>query len=292
MVGIQGDRKIHMNLAIQAVMFAFKNLTGLIRLGLIPAILAGAVVYAAYGAIGPIKWPPQSIEEFQQFWQFVFPLNVLLSVCSAVVGTFVAVGIHRLILHGERPAWTLMRIRKYELAYCTIGLEMLVVSYVLRVLGQAVGLFPKPVDFTAVGAKLAPFSVHALFGVIISVILGGLMLWIYMRLILIFPHAALTGEISFRKAWAAIKGNFWRFVGALFLLGLVTMPIYGILVFGIEFPLIRLLGGGVNANASDPISAMLLFGLVSTPIQGLMFSMFIALISYIYRDLVGVAKLG
>jgi hypothetical protein len=293
MASVQGNRKIHMDLVIKAVIFPFNNILGIIRLGLVPTLIASGVIYAAYRAIGPIKWPTQSIGELGQLTQVLLPLSALLSFCSAIVGTLVAVGIHRLILHGERPAWTVIRIRKYELAYGAIVLTILAAAYALDAAGRFIFGFPKPGDLAVIASKLDAPGTRALIAAV-AMIGGGLFLWIYVRLILVFPHAALTGEISARKAWAAMRGNFWRFVGASLLLGLISLPIHMVYLWGIHLPLIHWLEGGRVGigNTSDPISTMLVFGLISIPVRGLVVSMFIALVSYVYKHLVQGSAFG
>lgn len=169
MASVQGNRKIPMDLAIKAVVFPFSNILGIIRLGLVPTLIASGVVYAAYRAIGPIEWPMQSLEELGQLTQVLLPLSVLLSFCSAIVGTLVAVGIHRLILHGERPAWTVIRIREYELAYGTI----LAAGDALNVADGFIFPFPKPGDLAVIASKLDAPGAHALIAAV-GMIGGGL----------------------------------------------------------------------------------------------------------------------
>ena len=290
MASVQGNRKIPMDLAIKAVVFPFSNILGIIRLGLVPTLIASGVIYAAYRVIGPIEWPMQSLEELGQRRQFLLPLSALLAVCFAIVGTLVAVGIHRLILHGERPAWTVIRIRKYELAYGAIVLTILAATYALGVAGRYVIGFPTPRDFAVIDSNLGAFGAYARL-VAVAIIGGGLSLWVYVKLILVFPHAALTGEISASRSWAAMRGNFWPFVAALLLLQFISFPINLVYFLGIQIPLIGLLEGG-RAGTSDPISTLLVFSLASIPARALMFSMFIALVSYVYKHLVQGSAFG
>lgn len=283
MADIGGNRKIHMNIVTKAVLFPFENLLGIIRLGLLPTLIATAVVYAVYRYTDPINWPPRSVQEIGQLTRSLLPLRVIASLSTIFVGTLVAVGIHRLILRGERLDWTVIRFRKYELAYVSIPLTLLAASYIVPFISRLLGA-PDVTGFNGISYLYSGWYVH--LAVFIFIVLW---LWIYIRLALVFPHAAVTGEISFGKSWTAMKGNFWRFIGAVVLLGIIMIPVS--VLFSSMFPALLTLGwkgGGANTGgAFDPIGHMLVLTLLMVPLNGVLLSMFVALISYIYKDLVG-----
>lgn len=107
------------------------------------------------------------------------------------------------------------------------------------------------------------------------VLLIGAVIWPTVRLALVFPHAAVTGQLSFSESWAMTRGNVWRLIGLIVLLAIIVCLIMalGLVITSTFFALNGPLG-------------FVIFSLLDLVLGGLQFSMFVALISYIYKDLI------
>jgi hypothetical protein len=109
----------------------------------------------------------------------------------------------------------------------------------------------------------------------IIIVLIGATIWPTVRLALVFPHAAITGRVSFGESWAAMRGNFWRMIGVGALLAITVYLLLMVFVFVMAM-LIAALKGALGA---------FIFSLLYLLLFGLQFSMFVALMSYIYMAL-------
>ncbi len=123
------------------------------------------------------------------FAALFYPGAEIGQILYGVAGIIFAVGFHGIILEDDRPGWIAFRFRDRELAYAA-----LVLLYILA----------------ASLAKLLSKLFVWLLGSPARIIVGGLFVWVVLRLVLMFPHAAKTGEISFNPSWDAMKGNIWR----------------------------------------------------------------------------------
>jgi hypothetical protein len=268
----QTQRKLRIGIFTDAVVFPFANILSLLKLGLIPLIIVMLINYAMSANIDiRADLRMTSPEDMAAFMRAQLPAQVVGSILLLVVGVIYAVGVHRIILRHEYPGWVILRFRRYELAY--LGA---VVLYVLITTGvqlfallalYALG-FP---DFAAQFADLAERAGGLLF-----LAFGALMVftaWLGLRLLLMMPHAAVTGEISPAVSWRATRGNFWRLFAASLLLVLVLLPIMAVASLLVQGAL-----GGVAVPMGRNIAML--------PISGFIYSMTFALASYAYKELV------
>jgi hypothetical protein len=120
-------------------------------------------------------------------------------------------------------------------------------------------------------------------------------IWLYLRLSLTFPHAAVTGSIAPGVSWRATRGNLWRLILAVLLLGLIVMLIVMVLAFvgGFAFAaIVDAMGGmqpqqsGQVVQSADVFRQMLISLAIGIPVMGLMFASFAAFMSHAYNQLV------
>jgi hypothetical protein len=90
-----------------------------------------------------------------------------------------------------------------------------------------------------------------------------------------------------------MKGNFWRFVAAVLILGLILWLLFAVIA-GVVFAVgINYFAPMSGPSAGDPVQlgkmlyVTLVFPIVFLPVYMFAFSMIVALISYVYADLVG-----
>jgi hypothetical protein len=273
MAGIQSGRKLPLSIVGQAALFPFKNFMAVARLGLLPALISAAILYAASLAAPLIGAQPL--------------FRILALLLEVIVVSVVAVGIHRLILRAEQPEWAVPRFRDYELAYGATVMMFAAMSLVMKGAVQYLAANPAaqgPVQLLdkLIGWLWSDLYIHLLIRgaspgrIAIIVLLAGVVIWPAVRFALVFPHAAVTGQVSFGVSWAATRGNFWRLIGVIVLLSIILYLLsmaFGLVIATVVLALKNLLG----------VFIVSLLGLLWI---GLQFSMFVALISYIYKDLI------
>lgn len=272
MAGIQNGRKLSLDALWQAVSFPFKNAMAVVRLGLLPVLISALILYTA-SLMAPLIGG-RSL------------LHIIRLMLDLVVASVVAVGIHRLILRTEQPEWTILRYRNYEIAYgatvlifagMTVAVRGVIQSLaaspvergLIESLGRLIGWISPQLYIQLLVKGLSPGLVA------IVVLLIGAVIWPTVRLALVFPHAAVTGQLSFSESWAMTRGNVWRLIGLIVLLAIIVCLIMalGLVITSTFFALNGPLG-------------FVIFSLLDLVLGGLQFSMFVALISYIYKDLI------
>jgi hypothetical protein len=273
MAGIQSGRKLPLSIVGQAALFPFENFMAVARLGLPPALISAAILYAASLAAPLVGARPL--------------FRILTLLLEVIVVSVVAVGIHRLILRAEQPEWAIPRLRDYELAYGATVMMFAAMTLVMKGAVQYLAANPAAQGLVQLLDKLigwlwSDLYIHLLITgaspgrIAIIVLLVGVVIWPAVRFALVFPHAAVTGQVSFGVSWAATRGNFWRLIGVIVLLSIILYLLsmaFGLVIATVVLALKNLLG----------VFIVSLLGLLWI---GLQFSMFVALISYIYKDLI------
>jgi hypothetical protein len=263
-----------------ALLFPFRHPLALLRLGLVPGLIAAAICYALFRAFWPVAAPFDSPQAKQEAFQALLLGWIGINVVLGIVGVIVAVGIHRLIVNGEQPGWVLFRFGRYELAYAGALLAVIIIysigpTLVGALLAALTGQDapPLPSDGSPTAEQVLAWweAINPFF--ILGLVVIGLLLWLQIRLALIFPHAAVTGRISFGVPWRAMRGNFWRFVGAGLLLMLVLMSMW---------LLITTIAIGSQPPGGFPYTGLAL----ALAMFVIMSAIGVAFISYVYRDLV------
>lgn len=197
-----------------AIIFTAWNAPALVRLGLVPLLCA-----FLGSSVATLVYPGAAISQLLYF----------------VAGVIFAVGVHCMIIRDENPGWVIFRFGREELAYIGVILIYILVATSARYIGHIFsGLFGSAADTASHGVRYKAPLTPGLF------IIGGIasiaFIWALLRSILVFPHAAVRGEISLAVSWNAMSGNIWRLFSpkfgfapmavreALFPIGLVIIP--------------------------------------------------------------------
>lgn len=286
-------RKLKFGRVGDALTFPFKNPLTLLGIALVPGLVTVASIVAAVEILmagaGQAAPPDQVWESLAKF-ALALTAIALLSTLFLVI---YAVAIHRLIVCGERPGFVILRFRRYELAY----LGVLVLIFIeQRVLDVISGLIRNSFGFVparelANPALTASDNFTTLLGWAALVLAALVLIWIHLRLALIFPHAAITGRIGFAASWRAMKGNVWRIVLGLIVLGAVFSVIWSL------FTAVWLMSAVVSAPPLTPETSMqavyrnyLILLAPALPVMAILCASGIAYISYAYKDLVEEAE--
>lgn len=302
MATIYGRPKLRIGVWKEAFAFPFRNFFTLVQFSLVPTFIAVALSLAILYYAWPSNMPTGTPEELKRFIDSLNPALNATDLVTVLFGLVIAVCIHRLIILGERPGWIIVRFGRYEIAYVGAFLVFILVTFVVMLPIFALiaaaaffGLVPAEV-FTTNG-RLAPEVAQRLMvpgllfgvGVVVTVIVAA---WVQVRLALIFPHAAVTGRISLGVSWNAMKGNFWRYLAAALILGLVLFVLW-VVVGGAIFAVVASyllsspqLAGNEPVQIGNSLYTALLVYICSLPLYIFGFSMFVAFISYAYADLV------
>ncbi len=289
----------------RAFSFPFRNFSALLRLALIPGLIA---LLLSYLIVSPIVSQIGSLTEEKDLQKFIddfVRIGIVLRIIFGVVLVILAVGIHRLIVMGEYPNWVILRFGRYELAYAAMLLFFVMLylaeQYLFLGVAWALGLIPavllSPFPSISDMQSLAEAQQQFMSPIVVILFIPYLLvvLWINVRLALTLAHAAVTGELSLTTSWEAMRGNFWRLIAAIILLALVAVLVYFVLG-----TIVTLVAGGllvgfgehapqIAAPSPGPHGPLMLgfaFFALMMPVYGLLLAMFIALLSYAYKELV------
>ncbi|MBC6441521.1 MAG: hypothetical protein GDA49_14180 [Rhodospirillales bacterium] len=249
-------------LAIQAYALTFRQSETVLRFSWV-AVLALVVL----GRIVSLDAPEVSLESAEQQVAPGFVATVmLLALGAGLVHAMVGVAWHRAILLGETFADRRAYLR-FGPRECLYG-----VTGVFFAMCLIMGLSLAPVALSQGGG-----GGFQLFAVIVAPVAATL---IVARSMLVFPSIALGKGPDLAMSWQATQGNGFTAAAALFL---VLGPI---IVF--EFLMIGIVTSIVAANYGMLIELVVSF--VSTTVLILLFSVVVALMSLVYRQLVDPAS--
>jgi hypothetical protein len=263
--------KITFEQAKAAIVFPFENIGAVIKLGLFPVIFALIIIFTAFAAMVPSAINVQSPQDLEQLQLSLIPAQIIMQLTIIIFGSIFAVGVHRFIILRTPPAWTFFRFRKYELYYILANIVIVVVLILTYFASYLVLYYLLSVDL-AYNPDTPPSPAL----LIVLFLLFGLYMWIYSKLILALPNAAITGHLSLATSWHALKGNFWRFVGFGIVIILAYMLLYLILII-LVMVLLAIIPSQIFAILLN-LALMFLFPLAGTA--------FVAYLSFVYKQLV------
>lgn len=209
-------------------------------------------------------------------------LQIALSCVQAIGYSVVAVALHRIILFGER------KDRANELSLGRVEL-LFVLAPIAVFLIVVVGI---GVPFAGVvGIAIALGFAEALnaIGAILVLIFFFLSLYLFVRLMLLYPLAVILKRLAFSQSWIISRDNFWRLLGVMFL---GSLPFF-IAALVVEIPILRSHGffskltvEGVRRLREDLAEAMVAFNYIAS-LVGLPLG--VALLCYSFKALAGFA---
>ena len=158
-----------------------------------------------------------------QSWPaFLLVLTLVTALLSTLMG-----GIYRLVLRPQERGFLHLRFGMDELRLTGVNLLMF-----------ALGM----VCLTAELAAVAEARLQGGVGVIAAVVLGGMTLWLGVRLSLATPMTFALRRFAIRDAWAMSRGCFWALFGMI-LLAVIFYVMVWLLISIIGAALIAVAGG-------------------------------------------------
>lgn len=148
------------------------------------------------------------------------------TVLSTVIGAFIAIPWHRLLLVGEQPASPSLAIDRRHVMYALLTLALFALAPLPVLLADLV---------TAPTVETEGLSIRD--AAIAAGVLGFVACWLVInRLSLVLPVIALDpSRASVREAWHITRGNTWRLFASSGLILLVIVPIFATLAVISEF---------------------------------------------------------
>lgn len=304
MISVKRD-KLPIGVFWEGFLFPFKNFGTLFKILFLPIVLLLAISAGIMWLFAPGLPDFSNGGEVAGYLQAVSPALDIVNLLFVIFAIMIAVHIHRYIVRDEAPGWVVFRFWRYEFMYLLTSIVVTLV-YIAAMLALFFGFWLLwGIPFEALQALLAhqpgqpapsvppPPTWLIVAGIVVFVVV----IWAQIRLILMLPHAAVTGRISFATSWSAMKGNFWRFVLAAILFGLLLLAVVAIFYLAAIFIIPAVLG--VPFNLPQPgvamapeevrgmvVSMLILYG-AAIPIWILYVSAGVAFISYAYAYLVG-----
>lgn len=210
-------------LAWSAVYFGGILLIGLTMMALLGPQFIGL---ARKGQL--INGDPSAIGDvLAQSW----PAFLLVLAMTAMLMSILAAGVMRLVLRPAEHGFAHLRIGRDEVRLTAANLVCVLIYAFSAIVGLVV---------TRGAAQSG-----AIGGLIAGAATLAFAIWIGVRLSLLLPTVFVTGEVSFRKAWAKTQGHFWS------LFGMILMAVVFYVIVYIAFSLLSLaiveLSGGQAA---------------------------------------------
>lgn len=262
--------KITFDQAKAAIAFPFENITAVIKLGLFPFLLSIVAIVAIFLIFMPNMADLQGPDALERMGRVLVPMQILIQLVIIVFASMFAVGIHRHIVLGQQASWIFFRFRKYELFYILTTIVIFGIMFALFV--AVFFLLPAFAPSLAPGTE-GDVSIPL---ILILVAVWAFFIWLYVKLILALPNAAITGRISLARSWNALRGNVWRFIG----FSLVIL-----LSYFVPMLFLSMIGTGLLQAQAFPFVIGAL-NMVLMFISLLMGVSFLAFLSYVYRQLV------
>jgi hypothetical protein len=288
-------RKLPIGLFWEAFRFPFAHFGAVFRIFFIPTLLLIAIMIAAVWYFAPQGMDVSSPENIEFYLKSASPTLDILNIVFVLLTMMLAVHLHRYIVNGEDPGWVIFRFGRYELMYLltTIVIGLCIGLVVLIVVIGGLLLLGLPVDpqawtATQPGQPVLPPPPAWLWTV--GVVFYVLFIWVMVRLVLMLPHAAVTGRLSFSVSWRAMKGNFWRFLFAGLLFSLIV-AVAVLVLFGSASVALQTFSATLVPGAQVPpeqfVAMISLLTAISAVFWVFYFSMAVAFISYAYAHLIG-----
>ena len=160
-----------------------------------------------------------------------WPAFLLVLAMTAMLMSILAAGVMRLVLRPSEHGFAHLRIGRDELRLTAANLVCVLIYALSAIVGLVVTR--GAAQSGAIGGFIAGAATLAFA------------IWIGVRLSLLLPTVFVTGEVSFRKAWAKTHGHFWS------LFGMILMAVVFYVIVYIAFSLLSLaiveLSGGQAA---------------------------------------------
>lgn len=293
-------RKLPISVFWESFVFPFAHFGAVFRIFFFPTLLLIAIGGAILWYFSPPGADFSTPEGFQAYLLTMAPVLDFMNIILVIFGMMFAVHIHRYIVNQEDPGWVLFRFGRYELMYLLTAI-VIFVSLILAILAivlavmliLGVSLDPEMWARLQSGGSV-PLPMPQGWFIAAAVVLYCFFIWIVVRLVLMLPHAAVAGRVSFAASWRAMKGNFWRFVLACLLFALLVMAVVLLLV-GVGYLGIQTFFGWVLTPgaqvAPEQLGAVMAVIVTSYALMAVIwifyFSMTVALISYAYAYLIG-----
>lgn len=228
--------KLPISIAWRAFGYVFRNFGAVVRVGFIPLLLTVSIYALIF-----IYFPPQAEYINGQPREVPnIPIAIVHMLINILISTMFVVGIHRLAILNERPpSLFYIRFQREEIKYLVTALITVIGFFLLfAIIGglgylavMGVGL-QEVADYFQSPEILAfftsPLGIATGIALYIAIIL--LVMWPAARLILAFPHAAITGKIDFGLSWRTMRGNYWRYIAAVLIFSLIAIVAYVILI--------------------------------------------------------------
>lgn len=221
----------------RAVAFPFVHPILVARLGFFPFLLAALPSLIIYHLWWPGGIDFRDADNLRKAVSEGWPALAAIYAINVVMMSVYAIRVHRVIVSGQRAgffsvlfSWTMV---SYLGAIIIFAFMSSLASLVFR---HGFGMLAEKLvyafeGFRTSGETNAP-SLAWIASAAAAIALLVVALQIGVRLVLILPHAALTGRFGLAASWRAMSGNIWAFVEAWIIFLIVMGALIGLLGFG------------------------------------------------------------
>jgi hypothetical protein len=174
-----------------------------------------------------------------------WPAFLLVLVVAVLLMSVLTAGIYRLVLRPQEKGLAYLRLGRDEFRLTSVNLLLFAIGMVCLFSGL---LAAAAVEQAAPG-----------LGVVAAAVIGGLTIWVGVRLSLATPMTFATGRISIRESWALTRGHVWPLLGMIVLAVIFYVMIW-LLISIIGIAIVALAGGqeamtGGNLTPASGIAA-------------------------------------
>ena len=262
--------------AIESYRFVFGNLDRFFALGWLPLVIAFAASMTSGFLTEVDGGEGRSLADWVSY--------LALSAASWAMYIVFAVRWHRFFLLNERESvfTHVLGMRNWRFLGYTVLLSFAPVVPMLVIGLIGFGVFVSVADFQEAGA--VGLALILLFG--LSGFAAFILMFVVLRFSLVLPGTAVDRPLGLGEAWGNMRGNTWRFMGAIILVAVPSVILMLILLanFGPS------LFGDMTGGAPPPTIGVV----VATKAVGAIIGFFVAaaavtVLSKFYRHIVGMA---
>jgi hypothetical protein len=270
--------------AIDSYGFVFGNLDRFLALGWILLLIAAAVQIVGALVMGErLGWGAETLQVSPAY----VAVNILFSIIFYAMFLFFAVRWHRFYLLDERESVFSEILAARNWRFLGYILLLALAPFLPMVIGMIIGLGAAisgaglPQEETVAGL-LATFVLFAWLATFV-------LFFVFLRFSLVLPAAAVDRPIGLGEAWRNMRGNTWRYIGAIIL---VAIPIIIVILILMALFVPFLFAGMHGGGPRPPMTFLVVWNLVNMIFTFFGTAVGITVLSTFYRHIVGVDAPG
>lgn len=183
----------------------------------VAAALVSTMMGRFFGAALEAQKNPEALQQMTSMFGTIFLIEFGMLILAIVLFT----ATQRAVLRPEQGGFAYMRLGMDELKMFALAFVMLIVCYIFMFVVMLVAVLIGGAITVVAGLGGAVFSVIFMICAIVAALL-----WLQVRVSLMFPLTFVTGNIAIGEGWRLSRGHFWTLLGGYFVIFLIIVALW------------------------------------------------------------------